>query len=100
MIERIEKTTNNLSKKDFERDINLIDSTILRLQVIGETMKNIPFEIKKKNKQVRWRAFSKLRNFISHKYLQIDREIIWDFIQTQIPKLKKEIETIKNEIKN
>lgn len=94
-IERIEKSTKNISKKDFVKDINLLDSTIMRLQVIGETIKNIPYELKKKNKQVKWRLFSRLRNFISHKYVFIDPEIIYNLVREKIPELKEQINSIK-----
>jgi uncharacterized protein with HEPN domain len=94
-IERIEKTTKNISKEDFIKDINLLDSTIMRLQVIGETIKNIPYEIKKENKQVKWKLFSRLRNFISHKYVFIDPEIIYNLILEKIPELKEQINSVK-----
>ena len=67
MIKRIEVSTKDLSLDDFKKDDNLVDSTLLRLQVIGESIKSVPYEIKKKNKQVKWKIFEKLRNFISHK---------------------------------
>lgn len=95
MINRVERTTNGVSKEEFVKDINLFDSTILRLQVIGESIKNIPYEFKKKNKQVKWKSFLKLRNFISHKYIHIDPNLIYGFIQDKIPELKMQIGSIK-----
>lgn len=95
MISRIENSTKNVSIDEFAENKELWDSTLLRLQVIGESINNIPYEIKKKNKQVRWKIFSKLRNFISHKYISVNKEIIWDIIHNQIPELKKELQGIR-----
>jgi len=95
MIKKIEDTTKEVSKEEFFKDINLSDSTILRLQVIGESIKSVPYEIKKINKQVKWMVFSKIRDFISHKYAQIDLNIIWNFVQNKIPELKSQINSVK-----
>jgi len=95
MIKRIEVSTKDLSLDDFKKDDNLVDSTLLRLQVIGESIKSVPYEIKKKNKQVKWKIFEKLRNFISHKYILVDKEIIWDIVKNKIPELNKQIESVK-----
>ena len=73
----------------------LQDATLMRLQVIGENIKKIPFKIKKKNKNIKWRKFEKLRNLISHKYGSVDYEIIWNFINENLPELKQQIKTTK-----
>lgn len=95
MIARIEKTTRGHNKDSFVRDINLFDSTILRLQVIGESIKSIPLNVKKANKQVRWRFYSNLRNFISHKYIEVNPNIIWDVVVNKLSELKEQINSVK-----
>ena len=95
MISRIEDSTKNVSIEELADNKDLWDSTLLRLEVIGESIKSVPYEIKKRNKQVKWKIFSKLRNFISHKYIQVNKDIIWNIIKEQIPELKKELQGIK-----
>jgi len=92
MIERIQSSLK--SKEDFIKDYELQDATLMRLQVIGENIKKIPSEIKKSNKPS-WRKFERLRNLISHKYNSIDYEIVWNFIEKNLPELKKQIKSIK-----
>lgn len=92
MIERIQSSLKN--KNDFMNDYELQDATLMRLQVIGENVKSISKEIKKKNK-FQWRKYEKLRNIISHKYNTIDYEIVWNFIEKNLPELKKGINEIK-----
>ena len=95
LIERIEKSTKGISQKEFIENIDLIDSTLMRLQAIGESVKNIPPEAKKEIKDINWKKFENLRNFISHKYADVDYNIIWNIIQMNIPKLKAAIAKIK-----
>ncbi|PIN89245.1 hypothetical protein COU57_06220 [Candidatus Pacearchaeota archaeon CG10_big_fil_rev_8_21_14_0_10_32_14] len=81
MIERIQNSTNNYTKESFSKNIDLIDATLMRLHFIGETIKSIPYNLKKNNKEVRWKRYSKLRDIIGHKYSQINLNIIWDVVQ-------------------
>lgn len=89
MIKRIESSTTN--KEEFMKSPELQDATLMRLQVIGESIKNIPLKIKKKNKKLKWRKFEKLRNLISHKYGSVDYEIVWNFINNNLAELKENI---------
>ena len=66
------------------------DATLMRLQVIGENIKSIPFAVKKGNK-ISWKKFERLRNLISHKYNSVDYEIIWNFLEKNLSELKKQI---------
>ena len=58
----------NKTLEDFVNDSNLFDATLMRIHFIGETVKSIPFSLKKNYKIIRWRKFARLRNIIGHKY--------------------------------
>ena len=98
MIERIEKSVKNIDKQNFIENFDFQDSTLMRLQVIGENVKKIPYEIKKKNKNIKWKKFEKLRNIISHKYDLVDYNLIWSFIENNLKELKMAILRIKKEV--
>src|SRR3989344_4663126 len=88
MIEKIEKSMRNIKYEDFLKNGEIQDATLMRLQVIGENIRDIPFETKNKNKEINWKKFEKLRNIISHKYASVDYSIIWNFIEKNIKELK------------
>lgn len=84
MINRIEKF----------RDVGLEevqnwDATLMRLQVIGESVKKIPRDVKKNTSTIDWEKFENLRNFISHVYTNVSPRIILDIVENEIPKLKE-----------
>jgi uncharacterized protein with HEPN domain len=91
MIKKIETSIKNIKYQDFLKNEELQDATLMRLQVIGENIKNIPPNIKKQNKKINWKKFEKLRNIISHKYASIDYFIIWNFIEKNLEELKSGI---------
>lgn len=93
MIEKIENSVAGKTLEDFLKDPNLFDATLMKLHFIGETIKSIPFSLKKNYKQVRWRKFARLRNIIGHRYSNVNKNIIWDVIKA-LSELKRQVEDI------
>ena len=92
MISLIEKY-----KEDGLDDEQNWDATLMRLQVIGENVGKIPKEVKKKYSDIEWDKFKNLRNIISHVYMNVLKEVVKDAIENGLPKLKVEMEKMKNE---
>lgn len=82
--------------------MTILDACILRLQVIGETIKAIDDKTRQalfiRYPQIPWRKVIGLRNIISHEYANIDYEIIWTVIRKYLPPLKETILLIKEEL--
>ena len=95
MIEKIENSIKNKNLEDFLKDENLFDATLMRLHFIGETIKSVPFSLKKNYKEIRWKKFARLRNIIGHKYSNVNKNIIWDVIKA-LSELKIQIKDILN----
>ena len=92
MCERLEKTELNKIKEP-----NVWDSTLMRFQVIGETLKKIPDKLKKKFPNVKWKNFEWFRNQISHEYRTIYPEVISELIKSDLKNLKQAIIKIRGE---
>lgn len=71
--------------------VDLYDATCMRIQTIGETLKQIDSETKEKllinYPEIPWRKVFAMRNIISHEYLSVDPEIITDIIKHNLPPL-------------
>jgi uncharacterized protein with HEPN domain len=99
-INLIEESLSKLNKKEFLKDRMVQDATIRRLEVIGESAKNIQQNVKEKYPEVEWKKIVGTRDRIIHAYFITDLDIIWNIIKRDIPKLKKQIEKIKEELKH
>ena len=99
-INKIEKTKNGLNKDKFENNSDVIDSTLRRLEVIGEAIKNISQELKNKYPEVEWKRIIGTRDILIHAYFSVDMEIIWDIVSNKLPELKRTINKILNELEN
>ncbi len=94
MIEKVEESILGRTIEDFSSDFNFLDATLMRLHFIGESVRSIPYQLKKKYKKTRWRKFARLRNIIGHKYSIVSKEIIWDVVTKALPEFKKDIKDI------
>ena len=97
-IELIEKYIKGKTKKEFLQDIQLQDSVIRRIEIIGEATKNIPNALKDKYPDIPWKRIAGMRDILVHDYLGIDLNLTWGVAKKEIPKLKNNILKIKKDI--
>ena len=90
-INKIEKSIKGLSREEFTKNPDIMDATLMRIQVVGESIKKLPLEIKKKYNNIEWSKISKTRDVISHAYSKVNVNIIWDLIKNKFPKLKEQM---------
>ena len=97
-IELIEKSTNRISREEFNLNLDIKDATIRRIEIMGEAVKNISEEFKRIHPEIEWRKIAGIRDKIIHKYFEIDWEIVWAVIQQDMKPLKEKILKIKENI--
>lgn len=56
---------------------------------IGELCKRISDDLKEENPQIDWRGLCGIRDIFAHQYLNLDVEITWDMMETELPQIKK-----------
>jgi uncharacterized protein with HEPN domain len=91
------------SSEDFLHDnkgLEKLDSISMRLQTIGEAVKNIykrdPDILLSVQDKSYWSEIIRLREIISHHYIDIDSEIVYDICKDDIHKLKSIVASILN----
>jgi len=71
-----------------EKDRRTFLAVVRCLEIIGEAARQMPRSFKEKHPEISWRKIASLRNVIAHEYFGLDKTILWDVVQTQIPALK------------
>lgn len=67
------------------------------IEVIGEAVKNLSTDFKKKNKNIPWKEMAAMRDKIIHEYFGVKWEVVWSVLKNNVPELKPKIEEIIKE---
>jgi uncharacterized protein with HEPN domain len=79
------------SKDEFIEDVQLQDSIIRRLLVIAEAARRVSEATKQTLPNVSWQEINGMRNRLVHDYDDVNLNIVWEVVQTEIPTLIEEL---------
>lgn len=96
-IERIESEQGK-GRSVFESDPLLGVWMVHHLMIIGEAVRSIDPAIKQKYPSIPWRQIAGMRNILVHDYFRINHQIVWETVESHIPRLKEQLQQILNEL--
>lgn len=97
--EKIDEYTKDITEQDFSADEKTKDAVIVRIQIIGEAIRNLPADLKRINNDIDWKKSIKLRNIFIHNYFGINCRRLWKTAKIEIPELKKQVLKLMKELK-
>ena len=89
--------TEGMAQPDFERDKRTQQAVVMSMIVLGEAATKIMdrhAEFVAQHAEIPWRS---MRNRIAHGYFDIDLAVVWDTLQTALPMLKVQLDSIVSE---
>ncbi len=92
-IEKIEKYSIK-GKNEFLKDELIQNFFVHHIQIIGEAANALSDEFKNKHTDVPWKDIIGMRHFIVHQYVDVDLETVWEVVNRDLPKLKKQIQNL------
>ncbi len=81
--------------------VTLLDAICMRLQVIGESVKQIQKinpSFLEQYSDIEWDKIARFRDLVSHHYEHVDHEIVYDICKVHIPKLREVIQKMRTAI--
>ncbi len=81
---------------DFTRDQLVKDAVLRNFEIMGESVKHVPFNFQRKHKELPWNHILALRNFLVHEFFDVDDEVLWEIIQTDLTRNIADLEEIIN----
>ncbi len=91
VLDSIEKYTKNISEDKFFDNLQTQDAVVRRIEIIGEAVKNLPVSFKNKHTNIPWKKIAGTRDVLIHDYSGVDIDLVWEIINNDIPKLKRQI---------
>ena len=81
------------SKDDFICNMQLQDSVVRRLLIIAEAARRVSDTTKLKFPAIAWHEINGMRNRLVHEYDDVDLDILWNTLQSEIPALIDELKS-------
>ena len=85
------------SRVDLDLDRMFELAMVRLLEVLGEAARRVPEEFRARYPNVPWRQTTDLRNVMIHDYDIVDFDASWDVVQTHLPPLIPQLQTIIDE---
>ena len=70
------------------------DAVLRNLEVMGESIKQLPEEWKASQPNIEWVKIGDFRNILAHDYLRVDLDVVWIIIENYLPGLEEAIDSI------
>ena len=85
--------TAQCSKDEFVANVQLQDAVIRRLLVIAEAARRVSEATRQTLPNISWQEINGMRNRLVHEYDDINLNIVWDVVQSEIPTLVEELKS-------
>lgn len=83
------------SYEDFTEDYKTFSAVLMQLVIIGEATKALSRGFTSSHADsVEFRKIVGMRNILTHEYFGVDKKIVWEICQTDLPELKNFIQAI------
>lgn len=95
-IDAIDRYTKS-GKEVFDRDAMVRDATCARLIQIGQAVKDAQAEgldLAALQPQIPWRSIAGMRDRLAHKYVLLDKALVWAVVERDLPPLRDAVEAI------
>lgn len=90
-IGRVQRYVGTMSLSDFMGNTEKQDAVVRNLEIIGEAVRSVSPEFRRKHNDVEWGQIAGLRDKLIHHYFGVNLKIVWDVVQEKLPGLKKQV---------
>jgi uncharacterized protein with HEPN domain len=80
--------------EDFLQDYKTQDAVVRNIEIIGEATKKLSEELIGKHPHIPWKDMAGARDRLIHHYFGVNREIVWQIVQEDLPKLQPQIDAV------
>ena len=81
-------------EESFFKEKIIQDAVIRNLEIIGEAVKNLSPDIRKRKPNVPWSRIAGMRDVLIHEYFGVDLKTVWDVVENRLPDLLRQVEEL------
>ena len=91
---RLQDYVSGTSRQAFLRNTQLQDSVVRRLEIIGEAAGRVSRQFRDENPDIPWSKMRGMRNWVIHRYDDIDMDVVWETVEQDVPRLIAQLERL------
>ena len=96
-VAKIERYISGQTLESFQAAEEKIDAVVRNIEIIGEAVNFLSRDLKSKYPEAEWRIATSMRNRLIQGYFEVDPDIVWETVISDLPKLKKVVREILEE---
>jgi Uncharacterized conserved protein len=85
-------------EKEFRNDRKTQDAVLRNLETLGEAAKHVNGETRSLAPDTPWREITGFRDVLAHDYLEVDLNLVWNVIDSELPGLEKTIRALLKQL--
>lgn len=78
----------------FFADPKTQDAVVRTIEIIGEASKQLSEATRQASPDIPWAKIARTRDRLIHGYYNVDLEIIWEIVQTELPRLRAAVAAV------
>ncbi|HEX8454862.1 MAG TPA: HepT-like ribonuclease domain-containing protein [Longimicrobium sp.] len=82
------------TRRDLETDRQLLLAAVKDIEIVGESASRVSVELRSHHPELPWTAIVAMRNRLVHAYFDIDLDIVWSTLESDLPALISAVEAI------
>lgn len=79
------------NRGDLDSNTPLLRLVERNIEILGEAASRLSESYKLTHSEVPWNTITGMRNRIAHAYFNLNRDVLWNTIQTRIPELEQRL---------
>ena len=93
-VHRIKGQLGGLTRDSLHDDDNVTDVIVYHIQIIGEAANNLSDDFCRTHSEIDFKGWAGMRHRLVHDYAEIDYDIVWDAVSTDLPVLEKQLSAL------
>lgn len=87
-------------RSELDVDRQLLLSIVKSIEIIGEAASKVSASAQEKHSDIPWHAIITMRHRLVHGYFDIDHEVVWQTLLSDLPPLLGQLEAIVQQSEN